>query len=474
MELAATSKTVVLKVDDTENSEKQKSEAEKQKHGRNAPNGKNKQKKVRYKDMTPEQKKKKHKRDWIITGSVFLFIGVLIAIFALTGFLGAKANTKMINSLDTVGCALTPVIDEKTGYYTFTTDGDFKVLQLTDVHIGAGAFSIKKDNWALNAVAALIKHVKPDLVVVSGDIAYPVPFQAGTFDNKREAIMFASLMEKLGVYWAPVFGNHDTEAYSMYDREDIGEIYASGDYKYCLFQTGPSKEVDGVGNYIINVKNSLGLITQSIVLLDSHSYTDGDIFGIYWKYDNLHQNQIDWYANQINALNQDNIARFNALTRQQQDSYASSLGISAADFSSSVLKSSMFFHIPLTEYRDAWTEYVDNNYQSTANIRFKFGVMGETGKMIYSGIGDDNMFETILSLGSTQGVFCGHDHYNNFSLDYNGGSGDKYVRLTYGMSIDYLAYMGIAKKTEQRGGTIITYSQTGAMNIEQCRLSDID
>jgi hypothetical protein len=419
---------------------------------------------VRYKDMTPLQKKKKRKRDGIIAASVFLFIGLFVGIVALTGYLGVNANMKMVEALDPIGCELTPEIDEETGFYTFVTDGDFKVLQLTDIHIGGGGFSIQKDNWALNAVYTLVKNEKPDLVVVSGDIAYPVPFQ-GTLDNKREAILFATLMERMGVYWAPVFGNHDTEVYSIYDREQIGEVYGGGDYKYCLFQAGPD-DIEGTGNYIVNVKNTLGMITQSIVLLDSHSYTDGDIFGAQWKYDNLYQNQIDWYEAQITALNNANIEKFNALSTEDKAAYASVVGVAADNFATSMIKSSMFFHIPLTEYKDAWTEYVDNGYEDTENVKFKFGVAGETGKIVYSGIGEDEMFETILSLGSTQGIFCGHDHYNNFSLDYKG------VRLTYGMSIDYLAYMGIAKKTEQRGGTLITYSQNGGMELAQRRLSD--
>ena len=52
-------------------------------------------------------------------------------------------------------------------------------------------------------------------------------------------------------------------------------------------------------------------------------------------------------------------------------------------------------------------------------------------------------------------VFCGHDHYNNFSIDYKG------IRLTYGMSVDYLAYPGIYKEGTQRGCTIITFSPDG-------------
>lgn len=425
-----------------------------------------KKKRKRRKDMTPQERKRRRKIDWLITGCVFGTVGLLIAIFALAGFLGFKTNMKMVQGMATVGCDIAVEIDEETGYYTFTTDDDFRVLQLTDVHIGAGAFSIKKDNWALNAVETIIRNEKPNLVIVTGDIAYPVPFQAGTFNNLREAELFATMMEKLGVYWAPCFGNHDTEAYSMYNREEISNFYSQSRWEHCLFQAGPS-DVDGYGNYIINVKNTQGLISQSLVMFDSHSYVDGDILGIAWKYDNIHQNQVDWYTAQINALNDANKRVFATLNSEQQAAYVALLDTTVEEFEQSgMIKSSAFFHIPLAEYRDAWTEYVDNGKQDTENVKYNGGVAGETGKIVYSGIGDDQLFETMLELGSTQGIFCGHDHLNNFSLNYKG------ITLTYGMSIDYLAYMGIVKKTQQRGGTTIDYSVNGEMTITHCRLSD--
>ena len=46
-------------------------------------------------------------------------------------------------------------------------------------------------------------------------------------------------------------------------------------------------------------------------------------------------------------------------------------------------------------------------------------------------------------------MFFGHDHLNHFSLTYDG------IRLTYGRSIDYLAYPGIEGKIGHRGGTWI-------------------
>ena len=77
------------------------------------------------------------------------------------------------------------------------------------------------------------------------------------------------------------------------------------------------------------------------------------------------------------------------------------------------------------------------------------------------------LFDEMLALGSTRGVFCGHDHYNNMSLEYEG------IRLTYGMSIDYLAMPGIARDTKQRGGTLITVHEDGTTDIVQVPLTAV-
>ena len=299
--------------------------------------------------------------------------------------------------------------------------------------------SVAEDKKALNAVAAMITAEKPDLVVITGDMAYPVPFQAGTFNNLPGARIFAALMEQLGVYWTLGFGNHDTEAYSYYSREDISKFYEGEDMKHCLFQTGDD-EVDGYGNQVINIKNSKGIITQSLYLFDSHSYINGDVLGLRWQYDNIHQSQVDWYKNTVNALNEQNQKKLDELGLKEK----------------SDIKSAAFFHIPLDEQREAWYEYANNNFEDTENVKLVYGVAGEGNKIVYSGVGEDELFETMLELGSTKGVFVGHDHYNNFSIDYKG------IRLTYGMSVDYLAYPGIYKIGSQRGCTVINFAPDGS------------
>lgn len=359
---------------------------------------------------------------------IVLAIAVLGVALAVVNTVGNKSNKNFIGTIKPVEYEnqLVPVEDENGA--AFVTDGEFKIMQLTDVHIGGGFMSIKKDSMALNAVAAMISEEKPDLVVVTGDIAYPVPFQAGTFNNKESAKLFAELMEQLGVYWCLSFGNHDTESYSFYSREAISLLYESEDYPHCLFRAG-DEDVDGCGNYAVNVKNSQGKITQSIIMLDSHSYVDNDYLGALWKYDTIHENQVQWYEKTLKELQKQN--------------------------GGEMPKSLAFFHIPLPEHRDAWYEYVDAGLSDTENVTFNYGKAGETGAVVYSSNYNYGFFDKALELGSTQAVFCGHDHYNNFSINYKG------IDLNYGYSIDYLAYSGIFKQGSQRGCTIITVKPDG-------------
>lgn len=391
-----------------------------------------------------EKKTKKGKKALIILGSILGVLLVFVGVVTLISVIGNKANTERAQSYDPVVLEdrIVPEKDEN-GYWTFTTDRDLKVMQLTDVHIGGGWMSLKKDSMAINAVATMIQAEKPDLVIVTGDVSYPVFFQAGTFNNLSSAKIFAALMERLGVYWTVAFGNHDTEAYSFYSREQISDFYGNSGFEHCLFQKGPD-DVDGFGNQVINVKNSKGIITQSLYIFDSHSYTDNDYFGIMWKYDNIHENQVEWYRDNVNMLNAQNNAKLKELNMEEN----------------SDIKSLAFFHIPLTEQRDAWYEYMENGFKDTENVKYIYGKAGEGKKIIYCGMGQDNLFETMQELGSTKGIFCGHDHDNNFSIYYKG------IRMTYSYSVDYLAYVGIYKRGAQRGCTIITVSPDGSFDCK--------
>ena len=197
------------------------------------------------------------------------------------------------------------------------------------------------------------------------------------------------------------------------------------------------------------MKNSKGLITQSFYTFDTHSYVDNDYLGLFWKYDNIHENQVNWYKQNVEKYNKHNVDLINESDWEDKEDLLNTY---------SVVKSLAFWHVPNTEYLDAWNEYVDAGYKDTENVKYHYGVVGESGKMVYSGVYEDEIFETMQTLGSTKGIFCGHDHLNNFSIEYKG------IRLTYGFSIDYLAYSGISKLGSQRGCTMITVKPDGSFD----------
>ena len=122
-----------------------------------------KKKRKRRKDMTPEEKKRRTKRDLIITGCVFGLIALFASICAIVSYVGYTGNFDYIDTLKTVseetGCAssftLIDADESQTGYYEFVAsspDDKFNILHLTDIHLGAGAFSAQKDTWAQDAV----------------------------------------------------------------------------------------------------------------------------------------------------------------------------------------------------------------------------------------------------------------------------------------------------------------------------------
>ena len=366
---------------------------------------------------------------------------IIAAAITAMNYMSVQSLIRQGNSYDKIEFEdqLVPEKDENGNWY-FTTDADFKVMHLTDIHIGGGFMSKDVDEKALNAVATMVTKEKPDLVIVTGDIAFPVPYTAGTFNNQSGAMAFANLMEKLGVYWDVTFGNHDAEAYSYFDREAMGKFYEREEFQYCLFQSGP-EDVDGYGNHVIEVKNSQGVITQALFLIDSQAYIkDNIIESIKGTYDNIHENQVEWYEAEVNRMNKEN---------------------KALNKDADTVKSMAFFHIPLVEMMDAWSEFTENKYEDTENFKYVEGIMGEGGRIVCCGLGDDNLFEKMLELDSTKAMFNGHDHINNTTFDYKG------ITFSYGYSVDYFAYSGIDKLGSQRGCTMITCNPDSSFDIDK-------
>lgn len=385
---------------------------------------------------------------------------IALAVIAVIAGLVAVLNVAAVDNLIKKGASFSPVdydepvvlVTEENGEKYFISDRDFKVMHLTDIHIGGGFMSKTVDEKALNAVATMITAEKPDLVIATGDIAFPVPYMAGTFNNHSGAKAFANLMESLGVYWTVTFGNHDAEPYSYFSRENMGEFYENKEYSHCLFLSGP-EEVDGIGNHVIEIKNSDGIIAQGLVMIDSQAYVKNDIItSIRGDYDNIHDNQVEWYEAEIKRMNKENAEAIKAIQGDENGGLWESFG---------TVKTLAFFHIPLPEMADAWISFEEGGFADTEDFSFIDGILGEGGRRIYCGLGEDNMFEKMLEMNSTKAMFNGHDHYNSTTFEYKG------IQFSYGYSIDYFAYSGIDKEGSQRGCTMITCKPDSSFTIEK-------
>lgn len=180
-----------------------------------------------------------------------------------------------------------------------------------------------------------------------------------------------------------------------------------------------------ITTYLINFINNDNKINTVFYLLDSNSYINNN----FNNYDFVHENQIEWYKEKVTEIWKN-------------------------------IPSMMFLHIPLPETKEAIEKYKNNS----KDVKYYFGEVNES---VCTTKNDSNLFDTVTYLGSTKAIFYGHDHYNNISLEYKG------VRLTYGMSINYLASPGIENKTEQRGVTLITIKNDSSFDIKQVKLDTI-
>ena len=384
----------------------------------------------------------------IILGSIVTAILVL----AMLNVICSLTLKNYIRSFDKVEYdnQLVPTVGEE-GYYQFVTDGDFKIMQLNDLHIGGGHWSLKKDKKTIYEVMTMVQIEKPDLIILNGDSVFCVPgplFNGGSsLNNKMASRRVIDIFERLGVYFTVTFGNHDTEAFDYYNRKQIGNLYMKDKYQYCIFNS----DFDGYGvtNQCILLKSSTGDIRKAIMLIDSNDYIDTSLSAsMNWLYDVINDSQVAWAKQTLLGLGD---------------------GVNP-------VKSLFFFHIPTGEFEQAYRDLQNNNFNDTADVKYISGVWDELvdsdmgGRIWYGGChnlevepnDNDKLFEEIGpdGINSMEAIFCGHDHVNNAVVEYKG------VILAYGMSLDNTAYKGIAKSGLQRGSMIVTVKGDNTFTID--------
>jgi hypothetical protein len=277
----------------------------------------------------------------------------------------------------------------------YRADGTFTIAQFTDLHWQNGE---EEDVLTGALIQRVIDAERPDLVVFTGDVIYSKDCK----DPKQSFRDAVAAVERSGIPWAAVFGNHDTE--HLITREELMEVQL--EHQYCISEQGP-EDIDGVGNFVIQVKDAEDKETlAALYFLDSGSYSDiPNIEGYQW----IQRNQIDWYVQQSQSLTAMN--------------------------NGCALPALAFFHIPLPEYKEVWKTEL---------------CYGHRHEKVACPPINSGMFSAMVEMEDVVGTFCGHDHINDYWGTLYG------IRLCYGRATGYHTY---GKEGFRHGARLIRLNQ---------------
>ncbi|KAI8645473.1 Metallo-dependent phosphatase-like protein [Parasitella parasitica] len=273
---------------------------------------------------------------------------------------------------------------------SFNDNGEFKILQLADLHFTNEEGSCQDipvdmdcngDATTIEYMERMLDREEPDLVVFSGDNING----GGVSDARAATFKFAEPVVKRKIPWAVVFGNHDDE--NDLTREELLEVMKR--MPYSLTERGPV-DLPGIGNYILKVySNNTNSAAHDFTMyfLDSHAYPleegqDG--------YDFIKSEQLDWVI-------------ASASTFQK-------LPTSPA--------AAAFFHIPIWEYHQ------ENDNKPVVKLGDAREEVSSPKKNKLSAL------EAFKTAGDIKVTSCGHDHVNDYCLEkegiqlcYAGGAG---------------------------------------------------
>lgn len=269
----------------------------------------------------------------------------------------------LVSALILLVCFTEDLSAQQTKKLCFNADSTFKIVQFTDLHL---VWNDKRSDAAYQCIDHVIKSEKPDFIIITGDIIYSNP----ATDN------FKKIMNYVSSYKIPfgfVFGNHDRQ----FNVTDSVLLNSVKNVPYNLTTT--TKGVSGDSNYTIPLYSQDGKQVESVIYcFDSHANSQLDGQGIK-GYDYIHRDQINWYVN---------------ISKQY-----------TAENTNQPLPSIAFMHIPIPEYAEAITN-------QTAQL---YGIRREP---VCCPALNSGLFTAIKEQGDIMGIFCGHDHDNDYAVNW--------------------------------------------------------
>lgn len=277
----------------------------------------------------------------------------------------------------------------------------------------------KKDERCYDYLREIIDSVKPDLILITGDLVY------GEFDDSGESLLeLIEFMESCKTPWAPVFGNHDNESKKGVDWQ-CDQLEAA---ENCLFL---QRDLTGNGNYTVGIEQG-GKLKRVFFMLDSNgcgaasaeSLANGHTktgvgFG---------EDQIKWYKNVAGEIKKH----------------------------SPETKLSFAFHIQLSVFGEAFAKYdTDGKTEKVFIDRAENRIDGDLGfigaAMKSPWDSDKAIWNGLKNLG-VDSIFVGHEHANSASIMLDG------IRLQYGMKC---STYDRANYIDDYGNVTSSYSEVG-------------
>lgn len=298
----------------------------------------------------------------------------------------------------------------------------FKIMQIADVQEGA---KISPDTIAL--INAALDKENPDLAVYSGDQIWGYTNFKGSKEKVEKALReITKPVTSRGIPFTICFGNHDRQV-GISNKEQF-EIYKNIDG----FVGEDAEGVDGCANHCIEIADD-NAIKYLLYLIDSNT-------SLKIGYDNVHENQIEWYKN-------------------TRDKYEKENG--------SVIPSVVIQHIPVPEIFELLNEVKKGTKGAVQGFRNhagkwytlkkdrvnKDGFMKESPADPMENSGE---FAAMAEKGDVKGIYFGHDHINSFNgkvdgidLGYTQGAGFH----VYGPGLD----RGVRMINLHKDGSLDTY-----------------
>ncbi len=245
----------------------------------------------------------------------------------------------------------------------FNSNYKFKIVQFTDIHWKYGNPASDK---AGERMAEVLDAEKPDLVVFTGDLIFAKPAREG-LDKALEATVAR------GIPFAVTWGNHDDE--QDLNRKELSEYVATKAGNL----TSTTEGISGETNYTLTIKSADGKRDAAVLyIFDSNSYSPiKKVKGYDW----IKHDQVEWYRQTSKAFTAANAGK--------------------------PLPALAFFHIPIPEFHEA----VQNESAYLVGTRKEKACAPE----LNTGLG-----AAMLEAGDVMGVFVGHDHVNDYVVDWRG------------------------------------------------------